>query len=269
MLTINDYQLPQHISYSSLSTYVDCGYKYFLTRMVNVDESPAWWSIGGNAVHTATEVYDRSPDTNSEASKLFSDAFKLHKETAKKFSDVPESEWGVAGRATKEWPDKEGERWWLAKGPDMVNNWIQWRSNSNWKLWSPDGESSAVELGIEFTHEAFDMKMFIDRVFVNENGELIVLDIKSGSRTPTSDLQLAIYAAGIEKQYGIRPQYGCYWMARGGTTTSLVNLDYLPTDKVLGMVSQFDFVRKEKIFLPNLSNCHYCNVASSCEWSKK
>lgn len=58
-VTINGYELPAHISYSALTTYLDCGYKYYLTRMVKVEEKPAWYFVGGSAVHEATEQYDK------------------------------------------------------------------------------------------------------------------------------------------------------------------------------------------------------------------
>lgn len=56
---INGVELPAHISYSAMTTYLDCGYKYFLTRVQKVEEKPAWYFIGGSAVHEATELYDK------------------------------------------------------------------------------------------------------------------------------------------------------------------------------------------------------------------
>jgi RecB family exonuclease len=111
--------------------------------------------------------------------------------------------------------------------------------------------------------------MIIDRVVVNSDGELAVLDLKSGSRSPASDLQLAVYAAGMERVLGVRPKYGMYWMARDGVTTALADLDHLSTERILAMIGQFDRARKAQIFLPNLKECHYCGVAQHCEWSKK
>jgi RecB family exonuclease len=111
--------------------------------------------------------------------------------------------------------------------------------------------------------------MFIDRVMVTPDGELVVLDLKTGARTPSSDLQLAVYAAGIERKYGVRPTYGAYWMAREGITSQLSPLAYLPADRIEALVENFDKARKAGIFLPNTTNCFYCGVAQYCEWSKK
>ena len=43
----------------------------------------------------------------------------------------------VAGRATKEFPNKEDANWWNTKGPEWVENYILWRKNNpDWKIWT-------------------------------------------------------------------------------------------------------------------------------------
>jgi RecB family exonuclease len=59
MILINGYELPAHVSYSALTTYLDCGWKYYLTRVEKIIEQPTWYLAGGSAVHTATEMYDK------------------------------------------------------------------------------------------------------------------------------------------------------------------------------------------------------------------
>jgi RecB family exonuclease len=182
---------------------------------------------------------------------------------------VAPADFRAGGRASKAWPDKENREWWLEHGPKMLQSWIAWRNGSGWQLWvTPEG-TPAVELSVEYTVGDSEIKMFIDRVMVTPNGELVILDLKTGSRTPSSDLQLAVYAAGIEKQFGIRPSYGVYWMAREGVTSALSSLDYLPAERVDAIVKTFDLARNSGIFLPNTTNCFYCSVANYCEWSKK
>ena len=58
MIQLGDYELPEHVSYSAFSTYVDCGYQYYLGRLLQVPEAPSVWSVGGSAFHTATELWD-------------------------------------------------------------------------------------------------------------------------------------------------------------------------------------------------------------------
>ena len=51
-------KLPEHISYSSFSTWQECGWKYKLTKVDQVGEGHAVWFTGGSALHKATEYYD-------------------------------------------------------------------------------------------------------------------------------------------------------------------------------------------------------------------
>lgn len=57
-LTIDGFELPDYASYSSLTTWLDCGWQYVLTRAVKVPEKPAWYFIGGSTLHEVTEKLD-------------------------------------------------------------------------------------------------------------------------------------------------------------------------------------------------------------------
>lgn len=52
-------ELPAHVSYSALNDWLGCGKYYQLKRVLSLPEKPAWWNVGGRAVHAATEAYDR------------------------------------------------------------------------------------------------------------------------------------------------------------------------------------------------------------------
>lgn len=51
---------PPHVSWSALETWMSCGKKFQLQRLLNVEQRPSWAAIGGSAVHAATEDYDRA-----------------------------------------------------------------------------------------------------------------------------------------------------------------------------------------------------------------
>jgi hypothetical protein len=59
-IEINGIELPEHVSYSSFTTWLDCGFKYYLSRVLIESGSPSWWLAGGSAVHTASEVFDKA-----------------------------------------------------------------------------------------------------------------------------------------------------------------------------------------------------------------
>lgn len=59
MIELDGHPLPEHVSYSSLTEWLSCGWRYYMSRVLQEKELPAWWFYGGSAVHAATEEYDR------------------------------------------------------------------------------------------------------------------------------------------------------------------------------------------------------------------
>lgn len=244
--------------------------------MVKEPEVPAWWFVGGNAIHTATETFDRKYPTRESLKEFaaagsdtnfFLDAFELEVGRVVAESGVVESEWRSGGRVSKQYPNKENRDWWLENGPVMFDQWVKWRVGSGWEIASFDGVFS-IEIGFKFDiGSGTELQMYLDRLMVNEHGELVVVDLKSGSSSPKSPLQLAVYAYGAEKMLGVRPKWGTFWKARDGVTSHLVDLDTFPSDRVEYIVSGFDKLRKQGIFLPNLDECGWCGFNQVCEWS--
>lgn len=197
-------------------------------------------------------------------------AWEDQKTRQKASTDLSEGLWRAGGRATKANPDKENGNWWVEAGYEMLTRWSTWRTGSHgWKLWSDPNGIPAIEIGLRPELGGVTVQMHIDRVFITPEGELVILDLKTGQRTPSSDLQLAFYAAGMEKTFGIRPRYGTYWMAREGTTSPLVDLSFLSMEKIEGMVADFEKARQAHLFLPNLNNCKMCDLTDKCQWFKK
>lgn len=183
-------------------------------------------------------------------------------------TNINQSEWKAAGRATKANPNKEDGTWWTTNGSTMVDSWITWRNGtSKWKIWEYNGVP-AIELSIQPVWNDIPVQMHIDRVMVTPEGELVVLDIKTGSSKPKSDLQLAFYAAGMEEVLGMRPQYGTYWMARDGGIGELVNLDKYPKSDIIDIVTKFDTARKQELFIPNFNHCVMCGLITECKWKQ-
>jgi hypothetical protein len=178
--------------------------------------------------------------------------------------------WRTAGRATKAHPNKEDESWWIENGREMLDSWVKFRTSGlDWSIWEAPGGIPAIEIVMTPDIGGVPVQMAIDRVMVTPSGELVVVDLKTGQRTPSSDLQLAIYAVGMEKTFGIRPQYGTYWMARQGATSSLIDLDFYTTEMIEQIVTGFDKARKDGLFLPNYSHCVMCGFKKQCQWNKE
>ena len=58
LIKVGSYE-PKHLSFSTISTYRMCGKKFFLTKVLQLEERPLLAGIGGNAVHEASEAIDR------------------------------------------------------------------------------------------------------------------------------------------------------------------------------------------------------------------
>jgi RecB family exonuclease len=171
-----------------------------------------------------------------------------------------------SSRTTKANPDGENVEWWYENGFKFVESWIEWRENSKWKIWTlPDGQP-AIEVVLDIEFGGIPFKGAIDRVFETEDGELVILDLKTGSRTPSTDFQLEVYACMLERAYGIRPKWGCYWMARTGQTSLSVDLSKFTLKKLDTVVAQFQKAREHNIYLPNFDGCKMCSLKEYCDY---
>ncbi len=200
------------------------------------------------------------------AADLFSSHFEQELiETAEEHPDT--GSWSVAGkRRSKKHPEGEDITWWRNQGPGMVQNYIDWRQRSGWRPWvTPDGQL-AIELDIEVDVEGTPLKMFVDSVMVSQPaGQLVIVDNKTGSRTPDSDLQLGVYRLGIYKKYGIDVKLGAYWMARSGELTEVFDLTRLQPRMLESWFVKLQQAVDADLFIPHPTNmCRACGMRDYC-----
>ncbi len=253
-MTMN--QLPKHISYSSFTTWQECGWKYYLQKVEGVQEAHAVWFTGGSAVHKATEYFDlENPKiTDVSLSSLYLDTVW----NRAWFEQVKTDEEINGDMNTWQFAKREDMSWWYGEGRWMLEKWAKFRSN-NWGIYQ-----DFVEKEYEIEIDDATVKMAIDRVMVDFEGNRVLLDIKTGASSQRHPLQLAVYAWALEKQ-GVTVDKAGFWDARTGYV-SLWNLDNLHSERVEDMLNTFDKARKETIFIPNLSNCGRCGITSSCKF---
>jgi putative RecB family exonuclease len=243
---------------------MECGKRYQLEKIQHVPQIPAWWFVGGGAVHELTEMWDREnfPDSGLDRlwQEVFDRAFEAQKE---RFPDV--TKWRAAGRRSKANPDGEDYLKWLELGPKFVRDYIAWRKLTEWRLWEVGGEP-AIELDLNFVVGDWKVRGAIDRVFWGPNGkDLIVVDLKTGSRMPESDTQLGFYAAGMEIQYGVRPSDGLFYNPRLGKPSRPYELSTYTPAWLDSLGGQLKTGIKGGVFLPHKTKlCDYCSVNHAC-----
>jgi putative RecB family exonuclease len=173
-------------------------------------------------------------------------------------------DWRAGGRATKEYPNKEDGDWWNAHGLKMFQDFTEVWEQTGWSVWvTPEG-IPALELEVNVHYGETLVKAFIDLVAVTRDGELIVVDFKTGKSMP-SNMQLGLYASSIEKQFGVRPVHGYYYDARKAQTVLTQNLGRWTPALFTELFKQFELGVSSNIFLPNVGmSCPSCSVGDYC-----
>lgn len=243
-----------HLSYSSLESYLTCGERWKLEKVVGLKGEDAWYLFGGSAVHEATEAIDKGEETDAIVA--------FNKAWARQIANIEDiDKVRAGGRATKEYPNKEDATWWTANGPSLVQAWVDWvtaRVNEGWAI-------------LEIEH-AFDLDLggvpvrgYIDRVMADPQGQVYVIDLKTGSHAPSSALQTGIYSIGYEQNTGVKPTIGSYFMNRKAALTPPESLVRFTPELVGAWFDQARRAIEAEVFIPHASGlCRSCPVQQHC-----
>lgn len=175
-------------------------------------------------------------------------------------------EYVATGRAPAKYGGKRTIDWWLDHGPQMVQDWIDWRLETGWTI--PEiGGRPAVEIELNFQVPGLDLmiKAFIDRVFVTPTGEMAILDLKTG-RTPETAEQLGLYRVGLGVVHGLWVDWGYFWSPGGKGHGVPIDLRPWTPERFSVMFNQASDGINAGTFLPQpANNCkNWCSVARFC-----
>ena len=187
--------------------------------------------------------------------------------------DLVERTTQSTGRATIDWrtvgrgkskPNGEDLEWWREDGLRQLDGYAKWLDTTDYKFLSYAGEP-AIEFPFVVELAGVTVRGFIDAVMVTPDGEVVVIDHKTGSRTPDSVAQLGIYSTALELLGYTRPSLGAFWMTRKGEMTEPESLDRYSIDYFKTVFAQFSKAVGEDIFIPNPgSHCRGCSVRDAC-----
>jgi hypothetical protein len=249
---------PNYRSYSQLTEWMKCGESFRLSRRVGIKEKPSVWLPGGTAFHTTTERYDRDELSNGSLTQTWAEEW--NRAVAEQIENAPDefkdpATWRVAGKG------KETLDWWKSNGEDWVRKYAAWRNASGLEL---------VEHGVEVEMMPVladvPVKMFADRVFADQHGQILVVDLKTGASDQPSSLQLGVYKVGLEKLVGLPVEWGAFYNARKGELYPPVRLDQWTEERIAALFATFDAQEKAGQYLPNIgSHCKYmCSMRQWC-----
>lgn len=175
-----------------------------------------------------------------------------------------------SGRASKAHPNKEGPEWWATNGPEFIKLWVAWRDSSGLTIAEfPDKDGvlvPAIELETWAENGPLLVKSVIDRVMVDDSGQLYIVDLKTGSTTPPWPLQLALNNLGLYQSYGVRAHYAGFWSARKGGVDEWTPLSTFPDEWLWEQVRIAREIRDQQLFLANPGNLckSACGVRQHC-----
>lgn len=276
---------PLHLSYSSLSKYAECGEKFRLDKVYGLARSTWWTTVGGSAAHVLTERWDRGELTDEEAIAEFPRELDraIAEHHRRKGEDAPIV---ASGRELKKMnreggPNKKDRGWVEHYFPKFLQGYFNWRRESGWELLDIEGYGLGIEVPIDTHMGGEPERGAIDRVFrvPKENPlgsavlggsdeqeyEIAVVDLKFG-KAPSSTLQLKVYHAGLERQYGIVADFGLFFAASSTKPVQPeVRFDEVPVGYMDALFEQAWRGIRAGVFLPNPSSfCGTCSVRRYC-----
>lgn len=183
--------------------------------------------------------------------------------------EEPSAGWKSSGRKTKALPSGEDDQFWITKGPELVDGYAKWREkNPHLQPWVAPNGQPGIELGFNIAVPGTDVLLrgYVDRVFQdNNNGSLLIVDLKSGARSQTSDLQLHFYRIGLRHALGVDIPFGAYYNARDGQLDHIVRLDKFSEDTIFRWVRNMLASIEQNLLIPNVGmQCSWCGVKEFC-----
>ena len=268
---------PSRLSWSSVSTYSECGQKWLLTRGFKLPQATWFATEGGKVVHEITEAADRAGvkgvPWEDQLKGIPSFAHKFNaglEELAESGIEVKPSGRKLTKLGWTGGPSKKDREWWLHHGPLMIDQWMNFKKAQAEKGWRiatmPDGQLG-IEVGFDVMVNDVRLVGYIDRVYLLPDGSILVLDLKTGSLSP--DLQLLTYAVGLEAEYGLSADWAAFWKplpdSEVGELTSPVDVSQRPLQRLEKVYEQASRGINAGVFLPSVSSmCTSCTMKDFC-----
>ena len=177
--------------------------------------------------------------------------------------DSPPEQWRSAGRKTKDKPHGEDLQWWAGEGLRQLESYKAWLEATDWEFVEFNG-NPLIEFNLSGNIGEHYVKGFLDAVMTDGEKTMLV-DYKTGSRTPFGVMQLGVYRVMLRNLTGVDATHGVFWMTRKAEPGEPVSLDRY-TDEYVGRIfNQFNAAVENQIFLPREgSHCWSCDVRSAC-----
>lgn len=260
----------RHYSYSSRTKYEECPKGWELAYQMGAPKKGAVWFVGGKAVHRATEEWElgQLAGTPVDLPAVWDRVFREELASSQE-QDPAMGSWRKAGVKADNPNGEDVAAWYSTIGPAQVEAYMAWRKRTpHLRVWTaPDGKPG-IELDVSCSLPGFDLevKAFIDRIFHDKlSNQLLVVDIKTGSRKPDRPLQFGVYAACTQERYGAVIAAGAAFMTRRGILTDLEPMAKYTPAYVGKHFGQMHRAVQAGYFPPKDGHhCGLCDVSAAC-----
>lgn len=192
--------------------------------------------------------------------EIFNESVRLSEEK----TGIPSSEWKTVGRKTASRPDGEDLNFWQNDGLKQAESYLKWLEQSSWQIATmPDGRPG-IEWDADVHFGGTPVRFIVDAIYqVGE--DLVIVDYKTGSRTPFGMIQAGLYASGIERLYNVRPKWGAFFMTRQAQLDDLFSLDHLTPEYFDYVYAAMNHSVLAGYFPPSVGDsCRTCSFMDKC-----
>ncbi len=241
--------LPQHLSFSSLSSYESCPRQWYLARVRHAEERQTWFFPIGSAVHASIESYIASgvvPDFEGIFYPLVVQQMQIDPDDLNWLAGGPKDDPFIRDKAVQ-------------LGKDCVERAVTFLEDVT--VHEVEYDATGMLPGCEVP-----IKAFVDILGEHKKHGPVIVDWKSSASKPKTNLQLEVYRALLSNQGMQRYTTGLWAMLRPGTSKARP-VDLSSVDpSALGARFQkcYDDI-KARIWKTNHSfDCNFCIQQDNC-----
>lgn len=153
------------------------------------------------------------------------------------------------------------------RGLEQVHGYVAYSfANPEWRVLRLADGDYAVEYPFEIYLGNVRVIGSIDQIIEHvPTGRLAVRDLKTGSKLPETPLQLGVYDLAIEDDFGFRPSWGDFYMAKNNAPTEMYDLSHYTPSLVGEWFASLERGIENQVFIPNPGDaCRTCGVSKFC-----
>ncbi|MCK5743641.1 MAG: PD-(D/E)XK nuclease family protein [Caldisericia bacterium] len=236
------------LSYSKISSYMQCPYKYYLAYIVKLPTEPKPYFSFGHSLHKILEWLHKP--------KIFSSTISVD-EILREYNNC----WVSMGFTSID----EEARYKEIGRSILISYWDKMNGNFH----------PAFEVEKRFSFEPDELPGvtltgIIDRIDLTESGELTLMDYKTGKWIPSDadamdTLQLTIYAIAVSRLWGKPVSRVSNLFLREQKEVSFVPDEHRMKQAMNEIVDVIDGIRNKRFETKTNRFCNWCDYHNRCK----